>query len=133
MLILKALGVFERWLAHRRAFWVIMAITAASIAPSLTAGFTGDDFIPISVQKGASIGLGSVPFDLFAFSGTVLDHERLRAEGVFAWWADTSMRMHFFRPLTSLTHAVDFALWPNHPAADHAQNVVWYLLLVGAV
>jgi hypothetical protein len=93
-----------------------------------------DDFILVAAGEHADIALGRPPADLFVFAnGKVADAERLRAEGVFPWWADPTTRVHLFRPLTSLTHSFDHAMWPASPAADHAQSVAWYLLLLGAV
>ena len=35
--------------------------------------------------------------------------------------------------MASLTHWVDYLLWPNSPAMMHVQSVLWYALLAGAV
>jgi hypothetical protein len=37
-----------------------------------------------------------------------------------------------FRPLTALTHWIDFQLWPGSPAVMHLHSVLWYLVLVAA-
>jgi hypothetical protein len=130
----RALSLLERWLGHERAVLGILALTALTLAPAIAQGFFGDDFFRNAVQDGSKIGFGSAPFDLFAFStGQAADHARLQAEGIIPWWADPSTKVHFFRPLTSLTHALDHRLWPNNPRAEHAQNVLWFLGLVAAV
>jgi hypothetical protein len=40
--------------------------------------------------------------------------------------------MNFARPLSALTHAVDYALWPDSPALQHLHSVAWYGAAVAA-
>ena len=132
--IARILALFEVWLARPVAPWVVVALAAVIVSPSLTAGRSSDDFVRVAVEHRADIALGHEPADLYTFAtGASADAERLRADGVFPWWADGSTRLHFFRPVTSLTHALDHALWPGSAVGEHAQSIVWYLLLVGAV
>src|SRR6185436_19428912 len=36
-------------------------------------------------------------------------------------------------PLASLTHFLDERLWPAHPALMHAQSLLWFAAMLGAV
>ena len=36
--------------------------------------------------------------------------------GMTGWWTDPNLVMAYFRPVTVLTHVVDYALWPDSPA-----------------
>ena len=50
--------------------------------------------------------------------------------GFVPWWAPEGLRLALFRPLTSLTHALDHALWPSSPPMMHVQSIAWYALVV---
>jgi hypothetical protein len=47
--------------------------------------------------------------------------------------SDPAMKLHFFRPLASLTHALDHYLFGAAPVAEHAHNLLWYALLLAAL
>ncbi len=53
--------------------------------------------------------------------------------GLLPWWTFKEVKAAFWRPLTVLTHWLDFRLWPGSPALMHAQSVLWYGALVAAV
>jgi hypothetical protein len=53
-----------------------------------------------------------------------------KANGGLAWWADDALRLNFFRPLASLSHYLEFRLWPQSVWLMHATNIVLYVLLV---
>ena len=61
------------------------------------------------------------------------DAARLRDAGLFPWWTDLSLKLSFFRPITSATHVLDHALWPDSAAAQLAHNLVWLALALVAV
>lgn len=54
----------------------------------------------------------------------------LRDLGVLPWWTPEDFSVRFLRPLSSLTHAADFWLWPRAAWLMHAQNLAWYLAVV---
>jgi len=53
--------------------------------------------------------------------------------GIVPWWTVKDLRGAFWRPVTALTHWIDYALWPATPALMHLQSVVWYGLLIFVV
>lgn len=53
-----------------------------------------------------------------------------REIGLFAWWTNPEITVSFFRPLTSLTHWIDFTLWPRAPWIMHLVNVFLYIACV---
>ncbi|HWO14037.1 MAG TPA: hypothetical protein VNN80_31250, partial [Polyangiaceae bacterium] len=73
--------------------------------------------------------------DLFQFaSGRVEDNLRLMSSGsLLPWWSDPALKVAFFRPLSSLLHRLDYALWPRHPELMYAHGLLWYLLLLWLV
>jgi hypothetical protein len=82
-------------------------------------------------------GTPRAPFDLFSFLDGDPDRTKLVTEAILgAWILDPSIRLDFFRPISSLTHALDFSLWPQAAWFMHLENIVLYALLivlVGAV
>jgi hypothetical protein len=51
---------------------------------------------------------------------------RLMDLGVVPWWTLASARISFFRPLASLTHWLDYQLWPDSSFLMHVHNLLWY-------
>jgi len=98
--------------------------------PALWVGFVADDYFHriVLLRLGGWTEAVAVR-DLYAFipkgaSGWKLD---LGA----AWWTDSSMHIRFGRPLTALTHALDYRLWPDAPGLHHLQSLLWFALGVG--
>lgn len=121
----------------RRALpWFVILVGLALAAPAITADFTGDDHLHRIVQRDdpGIPGLHPHRWDLFAFvTGDAADAARLREAGMLSWWADPHLKLSFWRPISSATHALDHALWPDSAAAQLAQNLVWLALSLVAV
>lgn len=107
------------------------------LLPALFGGLQTDDLVHRLVMLGPPEGFPPVArsrLEMFSFVRGGLD-EKLPAmdAGVMPWWTAPEMRAAFLRPLTALTHILDYELWPDAPALMHAQNLVWYGLLAFAV
>ena len=48
--------------------------------------------------------------------------------GALPWWSSNDAMLHFFRPLATLTHYIDYQLWPNNSHMMQAVNLLWYVL-----
>jgi hypothetical protein len=121
----------KRWLASPRAPWAIITLAVVLSLPSLTTGLVADDHVHqlLLREPRAFGGLSTRKLDLFSFaSGKPEDAHKLMDAGVFPWWTDPEVRLSFWRPLSSLTHALDHALWPDSAVAMHAHNLVWFAL-----
>jgi len=71
------------------------------------------------------------PLNLFCFSnGDAEEKQRLINIGSWPWWSEDETNLCFFRPLSSITHWLDYQLWPANPALMHAQSLVWFAALV---
>jgi hypothetical protein len=116
---------------QRVAPWLVILIGLALAAPALTADFTADDHLHrvISRTDTGIEGLRSRPLDLFVFAaGNATNTLKLRDAGAYPWWTDPELRLSFMRPLSSATHAVDHALWPDSSTAQLAHNLGWLAL-----
>jgi len=110
----------------------VLAFVLAS--PALRAGLIVDDYFHrmILLHMGPW-GHDSSPMrDLFGFVPTRLAGW-MRDVGYVPWWADPAIHIDLGRPLTALTHVLDYALWPNAPGLQHLHSLLWFALGVGLV
>lgn len=104
--------------------------------PSLGAGWVADDYIHRAKLLDSSRfeGMLGARSDLFRFFDGNRDHTRqLMDIGLLPWWTDPHVRGAFWRPVTSATHLLDYALWPNSSVLMHAHSVLWLGAMVAAV
>ena len=104
--------------------------------PSLRVGLVGDDLYH-RVALGGS-GRFFSPFvhghgDMFRFFDGDAGRTRQQMDvGFIPWWTYPEIRGAFWRPMTVLTHQLDYLLWPDSPALMHLQSVLWYGVLAAA-
>lgn len=132
-----------------RSLLVIAAAALVLVLPSLGSRLVLDDNVlalllrddpgieGFEPQRRRSSPLPAGPLNLFTFTtGHPGTNRALRDEGaLLPWWVDERHLNAFLRPLSSLTHWLDFRLWPGSPLLMHLQSVLWYgaLLLVVAL
>jgi hypothetical protein len=130
-------GIIRRLVGAPRARALFVALAVALAAPSLTAGLTADDWLQQLIARGQQARLPGLPssrLDLFSFAGHAVGGNLASMDvGMFPWWADPACKLAFFRPLTSLTHLLDWTWWPDSPWAMHLHNLVWFALALWAV
>ncbi len=111
---------------RRMPLWVAL-VAALLCLPSLAGGFALDDHGMIQLWD-----LAPPAWDLYDFT-RFGDNAHKQELGFLGWWASPDFAIAFLRPLASLGHALDFALWPGSAAAMHAHNILLYALLCGVV
>ena len=95
-----------------------------------------DDFtIRAAVVRSELVeGMPGNPWEPFTFLDGNPQHNRKSIDrGLMPWWTDAECRISFLRPLTAVTHMLDYRLWPNAPVLMHVQSLIWFALLVWAV
>ena len=122
-------------------YWVGMVLIVAILLyiPFLFSGFFQDDygfrlqFSPEVYKKGnvpAEVMRNS-PLNLYGFSWDSSARFRIEQDRGFApWWASEQIKTNFFRPLSSLTLALDFSLWPDTPLLMHLHSLLWFCVLI---
>ena len=114
----------------------VVLLALLLVSPALGVGPMGDDYMHMARVDPhlRAPGFTYAPFDLFTFvSGDPAQRAVLLEEGVFGWWMAPDFRMSFWRPLSSLTHAVDHLLWPRSFAFAHAHSMLWFAALLAVL
>lgn len=115
--------------------WFV-ALGVCLLSPALLSGLVADDYLhQVMLSDSSALAQLKRPaWDLFRFANGVPDTTRaLVGNGVFPWYTDPTARIAFFRPLSSLTHWLDYQLWPSLPAAMHLHSLLWFGLLIGVI
>lgn len=78
------------------------------------------------------IEVGDLPFFLnnqFNFFDPATGNDAaMRAYGALPWWTQDGALLHLWRPLSSLSHWLDYQWWPNGPAGMQLHNAVLLVL-----
>jgi len=114
--------------------------------PALNAGFIQDDlfhrtkllepselperFYDMRLSPPDSGTLPGVLRDMYAIVPTERDHEAFKDFGLLPWWTAKDFRGSNWRPLTALTHWLDYQLFPNSPALMHAHSLIWFAAVI---
>jgi len=113
----------------RLGVYAILLFTALFYAQSITAGYLSDDHFHV-------LALGELPeaferhFNLFGMVRSAEEVGILKRYGLLPWWTSDEMRINFFRPIPSITHWLDFTLFPRNAAFAHLVSIAWYLLAI---
>jgi hypothetical protein len=138
--IYRRIGQATRALVASR-HWILVVLTVVILLylPFLFSGFFQDDhghrlaFSPEAYEKlnmPAEV-MRNGPLNLYGFSwDSSRRFELLREKGFAPWWTSEAIKTSFFRPLSSLTLALDYSLWPATPLVMHAHSLLWFCLLV---
>jgi hypothetical protein len=125
------------FLVSRRWTTLFVALLAlVLLLPATGTGWAADDYLHRAMlSDGAGLPeLRRSPFDLFRFAdGDRAAVYSLMGQGVFPWWADPDVRIAFFRPLSSIAHALDYTLWPSSAKAMHLHSLAWFAALLFVV
>lgn len=132
--------VLAAWLTHRHLPVALVLLAVVLVVPSLWAGWVADDdshrlrLTAPAEFAGLLPDFSNSPLELFTFADGDPEHmHRTMDLGFWPWWTLPELRAAFFRPLTALTHVLDYRCWPDHPALMHAQSLLWFAGLVGSV
>lgn len=136
----RLVGGWERlieWIARQpRPERALAAIGALLILPGLFGGWVMDDRLMWLAVRGVGdeLGMQRAPWDLFTFVPSAgPQRELLDATGIGPWWTSPDLALTFFRPITSLSIALDVWLAPHAAAWAHLVNIAWYAALVAVV
>ncbi len=118
------------WLGSRRATWAAFLLIVLLSLPALYTGVQHDDFIHQTLLHELPSAQRRSPDELYCFVGG--PHSRPAAVAP-PWWQAPDHSVCFFRPLSSLSLAIDHTLLMRPPTLAHGHALLWFLLLCGAV
>ena len=110
-------------LAVGRGGLVLAALAFVLTLPALRLGFMTDDrAFAEKFQRGDG------PLVVYSMTGEEVAASKER--GMFPWWTSPNLHLKFFRPLSALSHQLEYAAWPDAPWLMHLTNGVLYALVV---
>lgn len=108
---------------------LLAAVVAAGVllhASSIGAGFHADDHVHQLALDGR---LPLRPWALFDF-GTTDDWRHLAdGQGGFPWWTSPDWAIRFFRPVSSLSHVLDRAVFGAWAPGHHLVSLAWLAVM----
>ncbi len=106
------------------------------VLPTIFAPYHSDDFFHLLLlSENSPITRNDASlWGLFSFVDQLpLHREQLLQYGVLPWFAADDFHFRFFRPLTEITHWIDFQMFGINPLPAHLQSIGWFLLLSGII
>lgn len=107
-------------LSARQGIYLLLGISLFLGILTLTRGLQSDDYVHRAVMQNDSLGT----YEQLTHAFNLFDDVESRP-----WWFDEKLKVHFFRPLSALSHRLDYWFWPNTPELMHLHSVLWYVLL----
>lgn len=103
---------------------VLVVVGIALPAPVIWRGWgMTDDVLQRHVLLSSSFS--TVAIEQFRFLHPSVNAD-LMDLGVIPWWTHPGVRISFFRPLSTLTHWLDYQLWPDSHQLMHVHSLLWY-------
>lgn len=115
---------------RRVAGWAVLVAALASL-PSLFVGFSSDDLSHRLMLEGRVPGYAGGWLGLYDFTPPSAPASLLIEQGLFPWFTNPELALRFFRPLSSLTLALDHALFGRNALLAHLHSVLWVMALAG--
>ena len=125
----------RNWLSSDRVPVAVALIAALLTLPALFTGWQLDDvshrivFLRLPDSP-------ATPAEAFSFiKGDREANLEFMDLGVLPWWTVEELKLSFWRPITIVTHWVDYRLWPNSAGLMHLQSLIWFggLVAIAAV
>jgi len=116
---------------QRRWPLVLVVVLALVVhAPALAWGFFADDHGLLLVLEHPLEHPTLRPWSLFDFGGVPATGREHDASNLLPWWTSPDWKTRFFRPITSVTHALDFASYGREAVLHHATSFALYAVLL---
>lgn len=129
-------NAIQRWLTHRRWPVLLAGIGVLLTLPAVGSGLVFDDYWHSAMFAGQwprANDDGSL-FGMFSFlDGTPEGSQAVKEAGIVPWWMFDGISLAFWRPLTEVTHWIDYQLWPDAPWLMHVHSLLWFGLAIWLV
>lgn len=122
-------------IAKDKRIWLALVLGLLLALPSLWVGMQLDDYFHWGLVTQRSQVLQTVspasPYGLFSFvdgdPARVMDLMNL---GLAPWWTYPQVEYAFWRPLTEMTHGLDYSWWPQQPVLMHLHSMLYFGLML---
>lgn len=127
----------RRCLASRKLPVVLACVAIVLSIQVVGTGLVFDDYSQRDIllrRAGWALKDVFVPgLGMFSFLNGDPEQTKLAMEfGILPWWTLEELRIAFLRPLTEITHGLDYHLWPDSPALMHAHSLLWFGIMIFA-
>lgn len=121
--------------ASRKQFLLPLLLALLLVSPSLFTGLQLDDYYHWGLVTGNPLAQpgedAAGVFKLFTFlDGNAERTQQLVDKGMLPWWTLPDVKYMFWRPVSEITHGIDYRLWPDKPVLMHLHSLVYFLLLL---
>ncbi len=128
----QILLVLKRLLDTKQGLLVILLLAFVLTLPSVQVGLQMDDYlIEDKLLKDNGEPRSTPPiFSLFTFTPENPEaKQEMLTNGSMSWWNFDTIRLAFLRPLSELTHWLDFYLFNDAVWVMHLHSILWYVLV----
>jgi hypothetical protein len=130
------LALLEASISHPLFLPAAIVLAVALVLPSAWGGLYFDDYVFLGILSGSSPLSDVYPsrLDIFNFFGGSPERTRRMLDlGLLPWWTFPDSRLAFWRPVSALTHWLDYTAWRDLPTPMHVQSLLWFSGLVVTV
>ncbi len=121
-------------ISREKQFFIIAAVSLATLLPALFSGLMGDDLLhflmlnyPDFLPKRHDFSL----FNLFSFvSNEPSSRLALSRLSLLPWWIDPNFTWNFWRPLAEATHFLDYRFFGRQFWLMHLHSLLWFFVLL---
>lgn len=135
---------FAALFASKHFLLLALVLTILTHLSMTGAGFFADDLIqrPLFLgndalfEKGFKLAdpnsstLQKITNQFNFFNQNDATYQHAKDYGTIPWWTDPDAHLHLFRPISSLSHSIDYLLWPNNPFIMLLHNLAIYALAI---
>lgn len=143
-MINKSLDFARQFLNSSKYLPVLLAITFVLHIAGIVAALGSDDYLQWAALSGSEslFEQGFVAANPDNSLPQQLDNQfnffdpkegnlaQLIDYGALPWWTEEDIKIHLYRPITSLTHWIDYNFWPDSVMWMHFENLMIFMLLV---
>ncbi|THB66787.1 MAG: hypothetical protein D6B27_05870 [Gammaproteobacteria bacterium] len=122
--------------------WLLFFLALFFALSSIKVPLAADDYFHYVALKGShqlqqlgfqnadgDIGATDAAMTLFSFFPKDRTNiNRMKEIGVYPWWGSDEVQLSFWRPLASISHWLDYKLWPDSIAMMHLHSIFWFML-----
>ncbi len=120
------------WLSGRAIVWRCAAISILLGAVSVFGGLQTEDML---FRAAVRTRLHEFPSRINLYDAGDVNYgvAAARFVGNLPWVTSQRFRISFWRPVSSLTHYLDYGVWPHAPGLMHFHSLLYYAALVAVV